>query len=87
MASHREFTRTKCESQPILMNLSGRTYSALLEDISIGGALIMVKDGIPRNLLDGDVCSFVFSHDDTSLIHTCRVIRHDSVEMGVCFLT
>jgi c-di-GMP-binding flagellar brake protein YcgR len=86
MVNQRRFTRKKCKSECAIINHLGRIYHAFLEDISIGGALIMVRDGIPRSLLDGDEYRFMLPND-IYLIKSFRVVRHDSANMGIQFLT
>lgn len=89
MGSQRQYIRVKCDSECILMELDGNTYEALLEDISLGGALITVNDGVPDGLQVGDVCNLMLccNSDSCPTKHSCRVVRHDSVSMGVRFLT
>jgi c-di-GMP-binding flagellar brake protein YcgR len=71
------------------MELDGNTFDVLLENLSIGGALVKVSDGVPQNLNVGDICSLMLcdNPDSCPVKHSCRVIRLDSVNMGVRFLT
>ncbi len=71
------------------MEIDGNTFEALLEDISLGGAFIKVNDGVPESLQVGDVCSLTlcYNSDSSPGKHSCRVVRHDSVSIGVRFLT
>ena len=89
MGSQRQYTRFECDSESILMELDGNTFDVLLENLSIGGALVKVSDGIPQNLNVGDICSLMLcdNPDSCPVKHSCRVIRLDSVNMGVRFLT
>jgi len=82
MGSQRQHNRVKCELPITLMDRSGSVYDAMLEDISNGGALIMVKNGIPKSLNDGDECKLMLHHE-TAIKYSFRVIRHDSGNMGV----
>ena len=82
MGSRRQYNRVKCELPITLMDRSGSIYDAILEDISIGGALLMVKDGIPNSLNDGDECNLMLHHETTTK-YSFRVIRHDSEYVGV----
>lgn len=70
------------------MELDVNTYEASLEDISLGGALINVSNGVPQNLKVGDICSLMLcgNPDSCPTKHSCRVIRLDSVNMGIRFL-
>jgi c-di-GMP-binding flagellar brake protein YcgR len=89
MGSQRQYTRMKGDSKCILMELDGSTYEAILENISHGGAFINVSEGVPNGLQDGDECSLTLCSDsgDCSTKHLCRVVRHDSANMGIQFLT
>ena len=82
MGSRRQYNRVKCELPIILMDRSGSIYDAILEDISIGGALLMMKDGIPNSLNDGDECNLMLHHE-TAIKYSFRVIRHDSENVGI----
>jgi len=86
MAGQRQYTRKKCKSKCAIINHLGKPYHAFLENISIGGALIMVRRGIPRSFLDGNEYRFVLPND-IYLIKSFRVVRHNSVKMGIQFLT
>lgn len=88
MDNRREYTRVECDSECILMEIDGDTYSALLEDLSLGGALITMRSGTP-SLHVGDACSLMLCSDPGSCPtkHFCRVVRHGSAKIGVTFLT
>lgn len=89
MGSQRQYIRVKDDSKCILMELDGSTYEALLEDISLGGALIKVSNGVPKSLNVGDKCNLMLcSNPDVCPSKlSCRVVRHDSVNMGIRFLS
>jgi c-di-GMP-binding flagellar brake protein YcgR len=89
MGNRRQFTRIEHDPECILMEIDGDTYNAILENLSLGGAFITMKNGLPTNLQDGDECSLILCSDPHSCPtkHFCRVARHDSVSMGVRFLT
>ena len=89
MGSQRQYTRVDCDSESILMEIDGDTYDALLEDLSLGGALVRVNDGVPGSVQVGDVCNLMLCNnpDVCPIKHSCRVVRHDSVKLGVRFLT
>jgi c-di-GMP-binding flagellar brake protein YcgR len=61
----------------------------MLQNISLGGALIKIKDGVLAGLEVGDICKMMLcdNADTCPIKHTCRVIRFDSVSLGVQFLT
>lgn len=84
MGSYRQFNRVKCELPITLMDCNGKNYNALLEDVSIGGALIIVKDGIPDRLHEGEECSLLL-YNNASLKHSCKVIWHDSGNIGLSY--
>ena len=86
MGSRRQYDRIKSKSPCFLMDNDGDIFDALLEDISVSGALIAVRGGIPKNLNIGDICSLLLSNDIT-LRRSCRIVRHDSENMGISFLT
>ena len=89
MANQRQYIRTKSDSKCVVTVDDGSTYEAMLQDISLGGALIKVKDGIPVSLEVGDICRLMLclNVDSCPIKHTCRIVRYDSVGMGVQFLT
>ncbi len=86
MGSRRQYDRIKCDSQCVLMDADGDIFEALLEDISVGGAMITVNGGIPKSLSDGDVCSLMLRHD-TTLSRSCNIVWCGSENMGISFLT
>jgi len=89
MGNQRQYVRTECESQCVLMDLDGNTYKALLENISLGGAMVTMSDGIPQSLKIGDVCDLLLCNDPElcPAKNTCRVVRHTTAHIGVTFLT
>ncbi len=89
MASQRQSSRINCESHCVLMDCGGSNYEALLENISLGGALIKVRDGVPSGLRVGDICSLAICDNPESctLKQFCKVVRYDDLFMGVSFVT
>ena len=89
MANQRQHTRDKCNSECNVTDRAGNTYGAVLQDISLGGALIKVKDGVLAGLEVGDICRMLLcdNADSCPIKRTCRVVRFESVSMGVQFLT
>jgi c-di-GMP-binding flagellar brake protein YcgR len=89
MASQRQSSRIDCASHCVLMDCGGNSYEALLENISTGGALIKVKNGVPNGLRVGDICSLAICDNPVSctLERFCKVVRHDTVFMGISFMT
>jgi len=86
----RQYTRMKGDSSKcILMELDGKSYEALLDNISEGGAFIKVSEGVPNGLQVGDECTLTLCRDSggCSSKHFCRVVRHDMASMGIQFLT
>lgn len=90
MGDQRLYTRVKGDSANcILMELDGKSYQAMLEDISLGGALIKVSEGVPNGLHIGDECTLVLysSSDTCSSKHFCRVVRCNYASMGIKFIS
>lgn len=89
MGNQRQYTRVECDSECILMEIDGDTYEVLLENLSLGGAFITMKNGIPNNLHVGAACNLMLCSDPGSCPtkHFCRVVRHGPSNMGVTFLT
>ena len=90
MGDQRLYTRVKGDSANcILMELDGKSYQAMLEDISLGGALIKISEGVPHGLNIGDECSLTLcsASDSCSSKHFCRVVRCNFTSMGIKFLT
>jgi c-di-GMP-binding flagellar brake protein YcgR len=89
MGLQRQHKRIKCKSKCILMEPNGDTHEALVEDMSFGGALIKVNTGVPNCLQVDDLCSLMLCSptDPCPTKISCRVVRHDSVKIGVRFLT
>jgi c-di-GMP-binding flagellar brake protein YcgR len=89
MANQRQYIRIKSDSECVVTDGAGNTHGAVLQDISLGGALIHVKDGVLANLEVGDICRMMLCDNAEScpIKHTCRIVRFDSVSMGVQFIT
>jgi c-di-GMP-binding flagellar brake protein YcgR len=88
MENQRQFIRIKSYSKCVVSGSDGSDFEAELQDISLGGALIKVKDCIPENLDSGDICRLMLclNIDSCTIKHICKIVRHDSVSMGVKFL-
>ena len=54
MGSQGQYIRINGNSECILMELDVNTFEASLENLSIGGALVKVSDGVPNSLQVGD---------------------------------
>ena len=89
MANQRQYIRSKSDSECIVTDEAGNSYGAVLQDISLGGALIQIRDGVLASLDVGDICRMMLctNVDSCPIKHTCRIVRFDSVSMGVQFLT
>ncbi|HIJ86302.1 MAG TPA: PilZ domain-containing protein [Desulfuromonadales bacterium] len=90
MGDQRLYTRVKGDSANcILMELDGKSYQAMLEDISLGGALIKISEGVPHGLHIGDDCSLELcsASNSCSSKHLCRVVRCNFGSMGIKFIT
>jgi c-di-GMP-binding flagellar brake protein YcgR len=90
MGNQRRHIRIKGNSSECtLVDHLNSSHEALLEDISLGGALITMREGVPYSLQVGNVCSLMLRYNP-NLFHTshnCKVVRHDSVKVGVNFFT
>jgi PilZ domain len=87
MGSKREFSRVTCDS-PCILNYDGFNYQALLDNISLNGALIKVGNEQLDGLFKGArvellLCS---NPDLCPTKYTCEVIRYASSDIGVNFL-
>ena len=80
-------SRTKYYSGCIVMDRDSNTYEALLGDISLGGALVKVNSG--THLHVGDLCDLMLSDSSAvfPLKRTGKIVRYDSENMGVSFLS
>lgn len=87
MGSKREHLRINCASQCILI-YEGVSYHALLDNISLGGALLKTGNEQPENLYIGATVELMLCGDSDSCptTYTCEVTRLDSSVIGVNFL-
>ena len=85
MASRREYIRVACEA-PCILNYKGINYHALLENFSLGGALVKVDNVHPDSLYIGAAVNLtVFNNDLSPMKHSGKVIWLDSSDIGVKF--
>jgi c-di-GMP-binding flagellar brake protein YcgR len=88
MRIRRQYIRIKSHSACILIGLDGHPYEALLDNLSLNGALIKVKNGVPNSVHVGDNCGLMLFNVQN--VHperrSCRVVRHDLINVGVKFL-
>jgi len=90
MECQRRFTRVQGHSAScILVNSDGRSYQATLENISIGGALIKIREGAPNSLNIGDECTVTLCNGTGPLPshYTCNVVWYNSGRLGIQFIT
>ncbi len=90
MECQRRFTRAQGHSAScILVNSDGRSCQATLENISIGGALIKIREGAPTGLNIGDECTVTLCNVAGPLDsrYTCEVVWYDSGRLGIQFIT
>jgi c-di-GMP-binding flagellar brake protein YcgR len=89
MANQRQYIRNKSDSECVVTDNKGNSYGAMLQDISLGGALIKVTNGVLASMEIGDICRMMLcdNADSCPIKHTCRIVRFDSVSMGVQFIT
>ena len=89
MVDQRLHTRIKCRSHCMLVEPIGIINRALLEDISLGGALIIMNDEVPNSLNVGDKCDLLVCNDlyTYSAKYFCKIVRRDHRNIGVNFQT
>lgn len=86
MGSIKQNTRVSCDVKCI-MNFEGFDYHGMIENISISGALIKLKNETPKNIHPGDMCGLMLcdNPDHCPIKYTCKVTRFDSEIIGVRF--
>lgn len=87
MDNRRKHDRIKFEAGCLLMVRDGNTYQALLEDISLGGALLMISDKIDFQI--GDLCDLILSDKSAAfpIKRSGKIVRIDPEIIGVTFLS
>jgi c-di-GMP-binding flagellar brake protein YcgR len=87
MVDQRQHPRINCESHCMMVEPQGTIYRALLEDISLGGALIVMNNGAPKSLNVGVECELIMCNDlyTYSAKHLCKIVWRDHVNIGVNF--
>lgn len=87
MDNRRKHSRIKFEARCYLNGSAGVTYEALLDDISLSGALVKVNTDTHFQI--GDVCELVLSEKSVAfpVKHTSKIVRVDSGFIGMNFLT
>lgn len=80
-------SRIVCEAKCIL-NFDGFDIQGVIENLSLSGALIKLKDKIPDSIHPGDKCDMMFCSDPDlyPVKYTCKVIRLDSEIIAIQFL-
>lgn len=86
MDNRRKHFRIKFEIQCTLMEHDGNSYEALLDDISLSGALLKVNADTHFQI--GDLCDLMLSEKSAAfpIKHTGKIVRVDSGMIGVNFL-
>lgn len=84
MASQREHVRVTCEA-PCILHHKGINYHALLENISLGGALVKIDNAPPDGLYIGSEVNLTVFDTALPMKHSCKVIWLDSSDIGVKF--
>jgi hypothetical protein len=87
MGSKRKYSRVICDS-PCILNYGGLNYQALLDNISLSGALIKVGNEQPDGLYIGATVDLLLcsNPDLCPTKYTCEVTRHSSSDIGVNFM-
>ena len=81
--SSRIIIEAKC-----ILNFDGFDIQGVIENLSLSGALIKLKDKIPDSIHPGDKCDMRFCSDPDlyPVKYTCQVIRLDSEIIAIQFL-
>jgi hypothetical protein len=89
MYHRRQHSRVRSNSPCIIVEPNGGSHQASIENVSVGGVLVAVNDGVPHSLNVDDVCDVVlFNYSEVfSTKRSCRVVRCDSAKMGIQFLS
>lgn len=86
MERERRDLRNRSDSQCQLMGIDGVTYQALLGDISSGGAMVMMNDGIFHDLHVGEMCGLKIRElNMNSEKRTGKIVRLESGSVGISF--
>ncbi len=87
MKEMRNVQRISCISKCLLSH-NGSKYTGILEDISLGGALVTITNSLPYVVQLGDTCSLLFCDDPKSCPGECysTVVRISSPKVGLRFL-
>ena len=80
-------SRIVCEAKCIL-NFDGVDFQGVIENISLSGALLKLKDKRPDSMQPGDMCDMIFcsNPDSYPVKYTSKVVRLDSEIIGIEFL-
>ena len=70
------------------LHLDGLDYHGEIEDISLGGALVKLNNGVPNRVQPGFTCGLRLCglREADPLEYTCRVARLGSTVVGVQIL-
>jgi hypothetical protein len=87
VTDQRQFRRIKCRTRCILEISNGDMYQVLLDDISLGGALVQVD--CDTHLQVGDRCELMLSSFAVvfPVKRSGQVARLDSGKLGINFLS
>jgi hypothetical protein len=80
-------SRIKCDSLCVL-NCNGSSYSVILENLSLEGALLKTNNKLLNQLKPNDVCDLMLCNDPNvcPTKYSCKVVRFDSEGIGVQFM-
>ena len=90
MECQRRFTRAQGHSASCtLVKSAGDSYQAILENISVGGALIKMSENAPHSLNAGDKCTVTLCNNTGPLAseYTCQIVWCDLGRLGIQFIT
>lgn len=84
MKSRRQYIRINSHSKCIITSSDGSVFSAMLDNISLGGALVRMHEAVPLSLNVGDECSLTPALCPVKF--ACRIVRIHHTDAGVSFL-
>jgi hypothetical protein len=90
MECQRRFTRAQGHSAGcVLVKADGDSCQAKLENISIGGALIMLNECASHDVHVGDECTVTLCNSGGPLAseYCCRVVWRNLESLGIQFIT
>lgn len=84
-SQNRRHSRMKCSKYCILMGRDGKAYEGTLDNISLGGALVMMRGS--NHLQVGDLYDLMFSVKSVTspVKYAVKIVRVNHENTGVSF--